>query len=290
MKNLSPTSMGLLPQEIQENTTSDWAVQSYDHSSDSFGDTSWIPVDNTSGQMPAGYNHNFPIGLCSRQYDMSIQPHDTMQFDTLGPAELNTHVINDIASSIQSWPVSPDSLPGIFSDAVPASTHTSPDDVGTESPSSRHHKYQQPQQHRIKSQITRSKRRASSSASRPQTTTTAVKIEIDSPSASTTIATGGTRSKKKTIRERNRTAATKYRNKTKKEIEKLREKESQLSEKNNILRADVEYLRNEIFSLKTEILRHGTCESPPIQEYIMKTAKQLLASRSFCFELVAELF
>ncbi|KXJ84901.1 hypothetical protein Micbo1qcDRAFT_210353 [Microdochium bolleyi] len=97
-----------------------------------------------------------------------------MQFDTLGPAELNTHLTNDIASSIQSWP----------SELICVKT-------------------------------------------------------------------------------------------TNNHNEKLREKESQLSEKNNILRADVDHLRNEILSLKTEIMRHGTYESPPIQEYIMKTAKQL---------------
>ncbi|KXJ84997.1 hypothetical protein Micbo1qcDRAFT_113207, partial [Microdochium bolleyi] len=78
--------------------------------------------------------------------------------------------------------------------------------------------------------------------------------------------------RKRVMREKNRIAATKYRNKTKEGISELQEAEAQLSKKNSILRAHVECLRNEILSLKTEVLRHGTCDSPLITEYIIKTA------------------
>ncbi|KXJ84823.1 hypothetical protein Micbo1qcDRAFT_112732, partial [Microdochium bolleyi] len=80
------------------------------------------------------------------------------------------------------------------------------------------------------------------------------------------------RNKKKTIREKNRRAATKYRNKTKCEITKLRETEKQLSKKNNILNAHVKELRDTTLVLKTEILRHGTCKDQVIHDYILRKA------------------
>ncbi|KXJ85996.1 hypothetical protein Micbo1qcDRAFT_169004 [Microdochium bolleyi] len=269
----SSTTMAANATNAQDTTMADWPGQSYSLSCDKFGDMSWMPLDNVAPNQLAGPAQPFSMELCSQQYGMPLQSFDTMQFDTLVPAELNTAMVDDAVSSIQSWPNSPSSLPGAFSDAVTNSTHTSPDDVGTEPSSSRRHSYHHLQQHKTKSESSRSKRRASSSVSKPEAATTTPSVEGGSPSTST--APSSTRTKKKTIREKNRTAATKYRNKTKKGIEELQEMESQLSEKNRILSGHVECLRNEILSLKTEILRHGTCESPLIQEYIMKTAKRL---------------
>jgi len=262
------------PANAQDTTMADWPGQSYNLSCDKFGDMSWMPLENIAPNQLAGPAQGFSMDLCSQQYGMPLQSFDTMQFDTLVPAELNTAMVDDAVSSIQSWPNSPSSLPGAFSDACTGSTHTSPDDVGTEPSSSRRHSYHHLQQHKTKSEAGRSKRRASSCVSKPGAATTTTSTE-DGGGPSTSAAPSNTRTKKKTIREKNRTAATKYRNKTKKGIEELQEMESQLSEKNRILSGHVECLRNEILALKTEILRHGTCESPLIQEYIMKTAKRL---------------
>ncbi|KAH7029620.1 uncharacterized protein B0I36DRAFT_364138 [Microdochium trichocladiopsis] len=253
---------------------SDWSGQSHSLSCDKFGDMSWMPLDNASDPL-VGPNQGFSMDLCSQQYDMPLQPFDTMQFNTLVPVELNTAMIDDAASSIHSWPNLPSRLPGAFSDAATASTHTSPDNFGTEPSSSRRHSYHQVPQNKTKSPATRSKWRASSSASKTQAATTTSPFNNASPGASIISTTKNTRSKKNTRREKNRRAATKYRNKTKKGIEELREIERQLSEKNRTLSAHVDCLRNEILSLKTEILRHGTCESPLVHEYIMKAAKQL---------------
>ncbi|KAH7009282.1 uncharacterized protein B0I36DRAFT_370473 [Microdochium trichocladiopsis] len=95
---------------------------------------------------------------------------------------------------------------------------------------------------------------------------------------SDTTALPSSNKKKKTIREKNRMAATKYRDKTKCEITELVKTEQWLSEKNSALKAHVKYLCDEILALKTEILRHGTCESQLIQDYIMERASWFYVS------------
>ncbi|KAJ1327477.1 cyclic AMP-dependent transcription factor ATF-4 [Microdochium nivale] len=278
MYNRSAFNTGPVPADMHSNTVSDWAGQNYSLSCDKFGDMSWTPVDGDTAVDPMATttNQNFPMDLPSQQYDMPLQPYETIHLDTLAPAELDSVMTDDAAScSMQSWPVSPSSLPGTFSDVATASTHTSPDDRITEPSSSRRHSYHQQQQSKSKPKEIQSKRQGRESVGNSPFTSKSLKSDPQSTTAASTTTASTTRGLKKTIREKNRTAATKYRNKTRKRIEELQEAEALLSEKHRILSAHVEDLRNEILSLKTEVLRHGTCDSPLISEYIMKTAKQL---------------
>ncbi|KAH6646761.1 hypothetical protein BKA67DRAFT_663154 [Truncatella angustata] len=73
-------------------------------------------------------------------------------------------------------------------------------------------------------------------------------------------------------RERNRIAASKCRRKKKVEETQLEERWRILQVQNVILQDSASQLRNEVFSLKNEILKHGTCEFPPIQSYIKAAA------------------
>jgi hypothetical protein len=48
-----------------------------------------------------------------------------------------------------------------------------------------------------------------------------------------------------------------------------------LQVQNAILQDSAAQLRNEVLHLKNEVLRHGTCDYPPIQTYIKAAAAQL---------------
>ncbi|KAH8675547.1 hypothetical protein BX600DRAFT_534999 [Xylariales sp. PMI_506] len=76
-------------------------------------------------------------------------------------------------------------------------------------------------------------------------------------------------------REKNRIAASKCRRKKKQEEQVLEERRRILQVQNAILNDSTVALRNEILTLKNEILRHGTCDFPPIQAYIQTAASQI---------------
>ncbi|KXJ93856.1 hypothetical protein Micbo1qcDRAFT_172746 [Microdochium bolleyi] len=95
-------------------------------------------------------------------------------------------------------------------------------------------------------------------------------------SASTdTSATSPIEKKPRTQRERNRLAAHKCRQKSKVNAEELQRQERELAEQHRCLTQHVQFLRNEVLDLKNEILRHGTCDSQLISEYIARAAQSL---------------
>ncbi|KAH8196429.1 hypothetical protein TruAng_009416 [Truncatella angustata] len=76
-------------------------------------------------------------------------------------------------------------------------------------------------------------------------------------------------------REKNRIAASKCRRKKKVEEQQLEERRRMLQVQHAILQDSAAQLRNEVLHLKNEILKHGTCDYPPIQNYIKQAASQL---------------
>ncbi|KAI5927655.1 hypothetical protein F4810DRAFT_706399 [Camillea tinctor] len=76
-------------------------------------------------------------------------------------------------------------------------------------------------------------------------------------------------------RERNRVAAHKCRQKAKHNVDELQKRERELSQRNKILVDHAGCLREEILGLKTEILRHSSCNSEIIQNYIAKAARDI---------------
>ncbi|KAK9421589.1 hypothetical protein SUNI508_05519 [Seiridium unicorne] len=76
-------------------------------------------------------------------------------------------------------------------------------------------------------------------------------------------------------REKNRVAASKCRRKKKAEEQQLEERRRMLQVQNAILQDSAAQLRNEVLHLKNEILKHGTCDYPPIQSYIKTAASQI---------------
>lgn len=270
-------------QQTLSSSIQDWVGNSYSLSCDSFGDMSWVSLNGTS-QNPTdpslpSVNDGFAMDLGPDMYNMLMQSYDTTQYNTIVPTQISTTALDDAASSLPSWPVSPQSpasFHAVFSDIATDSTHTSPGNAGPDSSYAqkpRRHSHQQSQRPDESLQNVGVKRR--NSEFNGHITASPAPASETKPAAPDAAPVAGSNKRKRTIREKNRTAATKYRNKTKRSITELQETEHQLSEKHNILSAHVECLRNEILSLKTEILRHGTCESKLIQEYIMRRAKQL---------------
>jgi hypothetical protein len=78
-----------------------------------------------------------------------------------------------------------------------------------------------------------------------------------------------------TTRERNRIAASKCRRKKRLEEKDMEEMRRSLELHNAILQDTASNLREEVLSLKNEILRHGTCDFPPIQNYVLAAASQI---------------
>ncbi|KAI0385892.1 hypothetical protein F5Y04DRAFT_159389 [Hypomontagnella monticulosa] len=76
-------------------------------------------------------------------------------------------------------------------------------------------------------------------------------------------------------RERNRVAAHKCRQKAKQSMSDLQTRERQLSQQNRALQEHAVTLRDEILDLKNEILRHSSCDSDVIQNYIARAARDL---------------
>ncbi|KAI1873144.1 uncharacterized protein JN550_003397 [Neoarthrinium moseri] len=76
-------------------------------------------------------------------------------------------------------------------------------------------------------------------------------------------------------REKNRIAASKCRRKKKVEEHQLEERRRMLAVQNSILSDSAAALRMEVLQLKNEVLRHGTCDFPPIQKYIETSAARL---------------
>jgi len=261
----------------------DWSSNGCGLSCDKFGDMSRTSLNNTSQDLTdpslPSFNDGFSMDLGPDVYKMLMQSYDTTQYDTIVPTQIFTTSLDDAASSLPSWPVSPQSSAGFhatFSDIATASTHTSPrngDPNCSFAQNPRRHSHQQSQRPDKSLQNAGVKRRYSDFDGR--TTASPVPTSETRPAASDAVPVAGSNKRKRAIREKNRTAATKYRNKTKRRIAELQETEHQLSEKNSILGGHVECLRNEILALKTEILRHGTCQSKLIQEYIVRTAKKL---------------
>ncbi|KAF7534048.1 hypothetical protein G7054_g6581 [Neopestalotiopsis clavispora] len=80
---------------------------------------------------------------------------------------------------------------------------------------------------------------------------------------------------KATVREKNRLAASKCRKKKKLEEKDMEGVRKSLQLHNSILLDTATSLREEVLFLKNEVLKHGTCEFPPIQNYITAAASQL---------------
>ncbi|KAI0163552.1 hypothetical protein BJ166DRAFT_296309 [Pestalotiopsis sp. NC0098] len=78
-----------------------------------------------------------------------------------------------------------------------------------------------------------------------------------------------------TSKEKNRIAASKCRKKKKVEETQLEERRRSLQTENTMLQESAAALRNEVLFLKNEVLRHGTCDFAPIQNYIVSAAAQL---------------
>lgn len=76
-------------------------------------------------------------------------------------------------------------------------------------------------------------------------------------------------------REKNRLAASKCRRKKKVEERQLEERRRMLQIQNTILQDSAEALRSEVLMLKHEILRHGSCNFPPINSYIAGAAARV---------------
>ncbi|KAI8957958.1 hypothetical protein F5Y11DRAFT_61141 [Daldinia sp. FL1419] len=76
-------------------------------------------------------------------------------------------------------------------------------------------------------------------------------------------------------RERNRVAAHKCRQKAKQSMSDLQVRERELSQQNRMLQEHAGSLRSEILDLKNEILRHSSCDSDIIQNYITRAARDV---------------
>ncbi|KAI1470175.1 uncharacterized protein F4812DRAFT_470139 [Daldinia caldariorum] len=76
-------------------------------------------------------------------------------------------------------------------------------------------------------------------------------------------------------RERNRVAAHKCRQKAKQSMSELQTRERELSQQNRMLQEHAGSLRDEILDLKNEILRHSSCDSDIIQNYIARAAREV---------------
>ncbi|KAH7012561.1 uncharacterized protein B0I36DRAFT_339631, partial [Microdochium trichocladiopsis] len=239
-------------------------------------------LDGNSSRLDAplsATDGGFIMDLGPEMYNMPLQPYDAMPFGTITASQISNTALGDNASSTHSWPMSPASDPTTFSDIASAWTHTSPRGITPEPSSSalRCHRYHQLQQQHSSEipQLAGTKRSHSEihvhSTGSPDPT--ASFASQSTPSDTTALPSSN--KKKKTIREKNRRAATKYRNKTRCEITELQETVTQLSEKNSILSAHVKELRDEILALKMEILRHGICKDQVIQDYILGKARKL---------------
>ncbi|ETS86503.1 hypothetical protein PFICI_00331 [Pestalotiopsis fici W106-1] len=79
-------------------------------------------------------------------------------------------------------------------------------------------------------------------------------------------------------REKNRVAASKCRKKKKQEEKAMEQKKNVLEREQTMLKSTVKQLEEEVLALKTMILQHGTCNFPPIQNYINAAALRLQAS------------
>ncbi|KAK7928874.1 hypothetical protein PG985_005872 [Apiospora marii] len=78
-----------------------------------------------------------------------------------------------------------------------------------------------------------------------------------------------------TKREKNRIAASKCRGKKKEEERIIEERCRMVQVQNRIFMDSVASLRSEVLSLKHEILRHGSCNFPPINTYIATAAARI---------------
>ncbi|KAK8869318.1 bzip transcription factor [Apiospora arundinis] len=86
---------------------------------------------------------------------------------------------------------------------------------------------------------------------------------------------GSSRCSTDTKREKNRIAASKCRRKKKEEERVVQERRRMLQLQNRLFMDSVASLRSEVLSLKHEILRHGSCNFPPINTYIATAAARI---------------
>lgn len=76
-------------------------------------------------------------------------------------------------------------------------------------------------------------------------------------------------------KEKNRRAASRCRGKKRLEENVMEEKRKSLQLHNNILQDIAIHLREEVLFLKNQILKHGACDFPPIQDYIVASASSI---------------
>ncbi|KAH7033532.1 uncharacterized protein B0I36DRAFT_348577 [Microdochium trichocladiopsis] len=278
--------------DSQLNSIHDRAEPSYGVSWENSGDMSWItfssPKSSTGALWPAP-GETFAMDLCPTLHSSHLQLYDSMMLvDNIAPMPTSTFDVDIGASHMQPWLPSPRSSGGTFSDIHSDSSRASPEELGPESASPlcipRRHSPQQSQEHErgiqyggsggSRSEACVSNEYLPEFAEVPEPATTRAASPA-SDGSDMTEKKKKKKTKRKTLREKNRAAATKYRNKTRHDMMELQESERELAQKNKVLRTYIECLRNEILSLKTEVLRHGSCESQMIQEYIMETAMQL---------------
>jgi hypothetical protein len=84
---------------------------------------------------------------------------------------------------------------------------------------------------------------------------------------------------KKIHLEKNRIAANKCRQKQKRHVHSLEEQERALESQREDLLALSKTLQEEVLGLRNEVLKHGYCNSPLIQNYIATTARHLVSPR-----------
>ncbi|KAI2615775.1 hypothetical protein GGS26DRAFT_597116 [Hypomontagnella submonticulosa] len=105
------------------------------------------------------------------------------------------------------------------------------------------------------------------------TSPSSIDVAATSPTASAVVPTAAPRSRRN--RERNRVAAHKCRQKAKHSLSELQAREVELSAQNRMLQDHAVSLRDEILDLKNEILRHSSCDSDIIQNYIVRAARDV---------------
>ncbi|KAH7007964.1 uncharacterized protein B0I36DRAFT_404448 [Microdochium trichocladiopsis] len=259
-----------------------WSGDTLDLGRIEFSDMSQMVFDSKCSYLDVPFpaaDGGFIMDLGPEMYNMPLQPYDVVPVGTIAASQISNPALDDNAWSTHSWPISPISDSSTLSNIASASNHTSPSGSTLE-PSSlalrcySYHQLQQQHSSEIQ-QLAGTKHRHSEIHvhSAGSADATASFASQSTPSNRTAVPSSN---KKKTIREKNRSAATKYRNKMKCETTELQETEKQLSEKNSTLSAHVQELRDEILALKMEILRHSTCNDQGIQAFILGEIRKLI--------------
>jgi len=92
-------------------------------------------------------------------------------------------------------------------------------------------------------------------------------------------ATAARDTKRKSLLERNRMAASKSRQKNREWMDNLEKKCITLGSRNSDLQAECDTLMGEISRMKTQVMGHARCNDPKIDEWIKNEARMFLQSK-----------